>query len=537
MRRRPKQESTETSSDEDDLAGDLEREHHRNHGAANAFRLPSPAHHIQRGGVIVLVLASNLLVGMLVRWLSSNGVDGPRNDGTGGLAGYLAGPSSRRLPNAGHRDGLVEPSGPVRVTPVPPGSVRTFYYDGWKVSMPIARALRSRGWSRVDDVRAAHVVYTYKQREDLGLDMRPWQRFNLIPNADLWNDKWTFVREYKRWQQQLEPGRNNMASQYIPESYMLTDNKEDTEAFSRRLKEGGGAKYPWVMKEGDVNQGRGITILAPNSRELLDVPSRALDGEFEDSGMIVQRYVCNEMTWNRRKFDVRVFWLVASLDPLIVLYHDGYVRIGNSEYTEEDFSNTVAHLTTHTKLGAEGKATFAQFEDALQEMATTKSRQLGRRTPFVPAGSSAVDHVRSQMKHALGEMISIFRDRSFVKKPTELPTDNSFSFYCADFILDNDLDVWFLEPQYGCGLDEDYYFRLEMHASLFNGMVDILEEVWQKQEEGTRKLLPLEGAGNWEVIYADGLVYDYAGYERSNDKASCSASDSKTGQKKDRPQA
>lgn len=84
-----------------------------------------------------------------------------------------------------------------------------------------------------------------------------------------------------------------------------------------------------------------------------------------------------------------------------------------------------------------------------------------------------------------------------------------------------------MEPQYGCGLDEDYYFRLEMHASLFNGMVDVVEEVWKKQEAGKEKLLPFQKAGNYEVVHADGLSFVYDGYERNHNKASCNAGGSK----------
>ena len=69
-------------------------------------------------------------------------------------------------------------------------------------------------------------------------------------------------------------------------------------------------------------------------------------------------------------------------------------------------------------------------------------------------------------------------------------------------------------------MDEDYYFRLEMHASLFNGMVDVLEEIGQKQETG-EPLLPLEKSGNWEIVYADGQAYHYDGYERSTSKEGC----------------
>jgi hypothetical protein len=91
--------------------------------------------------------------------------------------------------------------------------------------------------------------------------------------------------------------------------------------------------------------------MAPNSPELLALPKASLEDSQKNteygndhgerkSEIIVQRYICNEMTWNRRKFDVRMYWFVASLNPLIVLYHDGYVRVGNSDYSESDFTDT-----------------------------------------------------------------------------------------------------------------------------------------------------------------------------------------------------
>ena len=273
------------------------------------------------------------------------------------------------------------------------------------------------------------------------------------------------------------------------------------------------------------------------------------------------------------------------------LYHDGYVRIGNGVYDESNFTDTTKHLTSHTGLGAEIKANFAQFEQVLNEKyddasstfqhqtkqsssssSTSRSRRrhLGggeglhhrrdaefqqknnrkntseeKKKIVFPNGNTPVEHVRNQFKHSLGELIEIMKHESFtIKKPSDyIPTDdeeeddnsddeeetitseNSYMFYCADFIIDNDFDAWFIEPQNGCGLDEDYYFRLEMHASLFNGMVDILEEVGYKQEHGI-PLLPLNKSGNWEVIYADGKVFYYDGYKRSNNKDSCDVSSS-----------
>jgi len=69
---------------------------------------------------------------------------------------------------------------------------------------------------------------------------------------------------------------------------------------------------------------------------------------------------------------------------------------------------------------------------------------------FPKGVSTPVEHVRNQFKHALGEMIEIMRDESFAvpdydQKHPRMSSENSFQFYCADFIFDKELDVWFIE--------------------------------------------------------------------------------------------
>lgn len=72
----------------------------------------------------------------------------------------------------------------------------------------------------------------------------------------------------------------------------------------------------------------------------------------------------------------------------------------------------------------------------------------------------------------------------------------------------------------------DVQFRIDMHARLFRGMVDTLEEVWLKQEAG-QKLLPLKNTGEWQVIYANGWKYRYVGYTRSKNKSGCQIASAK----------
>jgi len=193
------------------------------------------------------------------------------------------------------------------------------------------------------------------------------------------------------------------------------------------------------MPAPERSQGRGIEIIAPNSDRLVEVANFK---KKEAKDYVMQQYICNEMTFRQRKFDVRMFWFVASVDPLIVLYQDGYARIGNSVYSEESFDNTVSHLTTHTGLGAEGKASFDDLCKHIVKHSQTSPDASHIRDP--------VQHVRDQFKDSLAEFAAAFKDKSFSPSKKQLNgAENGFGFYGADFILDNDLDVWLIEPQMG----------------------------------------------------------------------------------------
>ena len=279
---------------------------------------------------------------------------------------------------------------------------------------------------------------------------------------------------------------------------------------------------PWVLKKPKVNQGRGITMLGPNTKALSmvvqNVTKEMAEKPKKAPKYIIQKYICRELTIQRRKFDFRVFWMVASLDPLVVLYHDGYVRIGNSEYDESDFSSTTAHLTTHTGLANEGKGSWDDLEKVLVEYHEENKDS----NPILAAIDDPMDHVRNQVKQALGQMAAAFKEPTFHTKGLG-EAENGFGFFGADFILDQDLDAWFIEPQGGCGLDEDWQFRIDMHNSIFGSMGNLVEEVADRQEKGLT-LDNLEQLGGYELVYNDGWLYKYDGYERTQDKKGCELS-------------
>lgn len=412
---------------------------------------------------------------------------------------------------------------------MPEGHRKTFYAHSSKICHVMIRALRHLGWTRVNNIEDAQLIWTYTRHTSWYKELASWQRYNHVPKTWVWNHKDKFAKGFRRYQE-----ATGADIYFLPDTYNL-NNANETAEFKERLFEKGGLDQPWVLKQPNVNQGKGITMLAPNSDALKESHKKG-----EEDDYIIQQYICDEMTWNERKFDTRMYWFVASLDPLIVFYIDGYARIGNAKYKENDFNNTRDHLTTHTFLGEEGKGSFSELADMVMERYNA-SPELQKRI------KDPVAHIKGQYKEAIARLVDAFKGQTF-KTGKPLAAEDAFEIYGGDFVIDNDLDVWLIEPQDDCGMDgkctacnrtmtllcsrfnsfthssrsptEDHYFRLEMHHNMYYGMATILEEIWDKQEKGL-PILPVKNTGLWEVVYADGWIFEYEGYKRSAIKMKC----------------
>lgn len=136
-------------------------------------------------------------------------------------------------------------------------------------------------------------------------------------------------------------------------------------------------------------------------------------------------------------------------------------------------------------------------------------------------------HGRISFLRHIAETVAAFRNVTFGNNKSEkLSSENGFGFYGVDFVIDNDLDVWYLESQKGPGMEEDHDFRVEMHRDLLRSIVDIVEEVQLKLEvDPTASVLPINNLGGWDIVYAgtgdDHWMYEYKGYARSKTKKAC----------------
>lgn len=434
---------------------------------------------------------------------------------------------------------------------VPEENKHTFYVRGKMYRLPIVRALRSLGWQLTMDSTQARFLWSHLPQNRRFKVLKRWQRFNQIAGSISWNRKDSFAAGFHEHKER-NPNKNLY---FVPETYTL-GIPESLDAFEKRLKDEGGLEQPWVLKVSGQNGGMGITMLASQSEELRNVTNRVREdiqtfgavqtmeerlknvtsGGYRIANAVIQPYICNELTWfGTRKFDLRMYWVVISIDPLIVMYTDGYARVGNANYDETDFRDTRKKLTAMTNLAEESKGTIDEYKMLLnghyKENAKALQQKFKERDPY--------QHIRNQMKEAIAETVVAFKDQTFGNdKVFRNNAQNAFALYGADFILDNNLDIWYLEPQFGPALIEDYDFRVKLHRDILRKTFQLAEEVQDKLEANPKgNVFPLNtDIKGWDVVYAGDWMYQYDEYKREDTKQRCNVDSTKLAQKPKQPQ-
>jgi hypothetical protein len=401
-------------------------------------------------------------------------------------------------------------------------TARTYYVptedEDWRTEgyAVVIQEYENRHYTRVSNVSQAHYIWREHEDKELYQNLQPWQRYNWIPGSELWDDKALFVQGMNAYTK-----KHSITLPWLPRTFRLYDT-EDRNAFLKHLKHDTGKNQPWVLKISTKNNAEGIFVIGPNSPELDEIESSLSKGEQKYiktrkgkfKGYIMQEYLCDGLTFEGRKFDLRVYWMVLSIEPLIVLYTDGIMRIAGHKYQESNFSDASSHVTTShgTTDGSwdECSRLIRQHYKANKEL-----KQL------LPHGIDPVDHVRNQMKAAIVTTVQAFRETSFVKGV--LSADNGFANLGADFFINRDLSVYMIEPQTNPSYSIDSVARRKtIQDTMLPSMVRMLEEIEEKQARGL-PLLPIANMGNeFELIYADDFQFTYD-FEWPKEKKGCRA--------------
>lgn len=189
----------------------------------------------------------------------------------------------------------------------------------------------------------------------------------------------------------------------------------------------------WIVKPGEFsNRGNGITVC-----QTLDEIS-AIVKPISEKSYIIQKYIENPLLVNKRKFDIRCYAMISSINGVIqgYFYLDGYLRTTSKEFTMDEISNPFIHLTNDAI--QKHSAEYGKFENGNKMSYKEFQRYLDQNFPDRKINLSL--HILPQIK----EIVKDTMKASFMK------IDKNKRLHCVeifgyDFMIDKNFKPWLIE--------------------------------------------------------------------------------------------
>jgi len=281
------------------------------------------------------------------------------------------------------------------------------------------------------------------------------QMFNRIPGSRAMIRKDELLESLDRWDysHQTRPYCFKK-DEFAPKAYRLFIQEECDTFFniikSKRYQRSLATEpIQYIIKEGHGSHSAEGVYLLDNETTIwlkTEFNNGASCGRVENS-LIAQVYITNPLLLDmNNKFDFRVYMLVASVDPLIVYYHDGFLRATLAPY-DKFSSDRERHLTnTHIAFDAIKIAHFnktynGKTETELRDSHIWSFEDLQNyllRTSKITNENWLEDYLRPQLKKAMIHLVKM-NSQFFLKQ------SNVYGLFGLDFVIDDKFHLWFIE--------------------------------------------------------------------------------------------
>jgi len=340
------------------------------------------------------------------------------------------------------------------------------------------------------------------------------QLYNHVIGVISLNSKTHVALNYQRYQDKYLD-KPQCLEDFFPKTYILTNITQcyqffefiNTQAYAEQKAR---EKIVFVKKIGyGAHKGKGVMPLdEEQEQKLREQYENGAKCGVADNNYQMQRYIPNPLLLDGHKFDFRIYMLIASTNPLILYYHDGFLRLSLHKYDPSSKEKGV-HLTNtdiSKKLWAEAKK-----EGGWNGMNETELRnfQMWNFTKFhnylmehniVNDKDWLENNLRYQVKRSMAHIGRLTQHR-FLKR------SNTYELFGIDFLLDDDLKLWFIECNSGPVLkgtsEEKERFLVKMLSDHFNIMFDYMRSRMKRIINFVNQMiveLPLEN------IYPDQVV-------------------------------
>uniref|UniRef100_A0A8D0R881 Tubulin tyrosine ligase like 7 n=1 Tax=Sus scrofa TaxID=9823 RepID=A0A8D0R881_PIG len=238
---------------------------------------------------------------------------------------------------------------------------------------------------------------------------------------------------------------------FVPRTWIFPAEYTQFQNYMKELKKKRKQKT-FIVKPANGAMGHGISLIRNGDK----LPSQ--------DHLIVQEYIEKPFLMEGYKFDLRIYILVTSCDPLkIFLYHDGLVRMGTEKYippNESNLTQLYMHLTNYSV-----NKHNEHFERDETENKGSK-RSIKWFTEFLQANQHDVAKFWSDISELVVKTLIVAEPHVLhayrMCRPGQPPGSESVCFEVLgfDILLDRKLKPWLLEinraPSFGTDQKIDY---------------------------------------------------------------------------------
>lgn len=237
---------------------------------------------------------------------------------------------------------------------------------------------------------------------------------------------------------------------WFPKTWVLQKKEQCKEFFTEFLS----PKYQQLKKErnvvyfrkigADVHEGKGVFPVATEEEQYIQTlyKNGTLCGKIKDNNLI-QYNVHNLLLVENRKFGFRSFLLIASANPLIAYYHDGYARLSMNEYdtNSKEIKTFVTNIGVNIKEASQGtiyqnmtpaeinEHTYWSLED-FQDYLLEKQ---------IVSDPNYLDNtLRPEFKKVMIHLLRMAQSGFFQKSSV-------YEVFGLDFVMDENMNLWFIE--------------------------------------------------------------------------------------------
>lgn len=325
----------------------------------------------------------------------------------------------------------------------------------------LARLLEYYQWRETADPEDAQVLLLGSERHLASVAVRDDQLVDCVQGTRELTHKGNLARLLRN-----SPGTATLQ----PETFMVDDDPREFERFLACAR--ADPEAIWIAKP--VARGRGIGVRVVDNVAQYCAKRAAPRAHGPE---LVQRYIERPLLLEHTKSEIRSYVLIACTDPLLVLYHDGTVRLTSLPFQHGDWSNPLRHVTnTYRQKNASAELWEQRGSQLKWTLGALGRDVLARGLTDDPAW------VDTTLRPALIGMLHLTLAAA---APLLVPRPGAFQLLGMDTLLEDDLErVWLTEIQLGPGLSIDNPVKRTLIPSMLREAMSIVLEIRDRIAEG-----------------------------------------------------